>query len=489
MKKILISLLLLLPALLQAQTPMSVSAMKAVITQKITPSGTAKITAQATREAMNTLAEQIDLANQALAAANVRFDQFAASTTGVTTNWSVTSLQAAMDAGALATKGVIVVNNKVVITTTSLQLRSNVELRSTNGKGWLCGTVNQPALEGHGVVYNAQFTGLAITNALVASAEQTHAGCFQSYEDFEAAGVKFSKCFFSVPRANMNAISIAPYSPVAYGGNGRGNIFSGFVLEDCIADSVGRGFCEITNLTQEDDQDVELFQNSTVRRVRVTNCGYLSTTNPKWGAAFSWSGPSRYALFEDIYVENAWFAGVEIVAGRNVVMRNVTSATSNSSVFATISLSATFKNSYRCKNILIENCGGTALGRFIAAYDTDSLTIRGSVATTGKRNAFDRVTKLSIENVFWSVNRGTGDVDGAQVVHIKDSGISVKRSRFYETSTSEQNYAVFETEGSTTGSISDVILFRPSVNQNDVMFKIQNTPGVTQSNVKQNNIR
>ena len=380
--------------------------------------------------------------------------------------------------------GVVILNNEVTITGISIQARSNVELRSTNGTGKLTATQNQPALELHNTLKNSRFTNILFSNTLTASALQSHAGCVESYYDCFGSNIYFTKCSFTVPSANMNAISLAPYSPSAVGGAGAGNILSGIYFEDCVAYNVGRGFLEVTTHVQDDGKRMALFQNAYFSRIKLTNLGSLSTDNPKFGAGFSISGPSWNTNFTDIEITDATYAGIEGVAARDMTIRNLKTISTNGNYFAAIALSATYNLGMRCKDVEIINCSGSALGRFVAAQDVDGLYIRGGTAYTAQRNSYDRITDLRMRVVNWSVNRGNENNEGGQTLHIKDCpAIDIADCEFYLTNGSETNYSIVETEGTTTGTIKRGKIDRPA-GGNDLALKIYNSPQMSAQDVE-----
>lgn len=421
--------------------------------------------------------------------------------TGLTTNWTLATLQAESDSRSAAGGATIIVNNPVSIGTTSYQARSNIKLKSTNKKGGLFGTQDQPCIEAHGVIYNAVFEDLILRNDFTTAAgtgNAVHAGIFNSYNDAEISGLTFRRDTIKVPRANMNAMSIVPYVPSSapYLGSGTGNMFTGFLVEDCVFDSIGRAPIEAINLTHADNKTDELFNNSTVRRCKFTNSGWRNTDNPKFGAALTWSGLERYATFEDIEITNCWFAALEIVGGKEMSAKNIkANSTSSSYFFSIVSISATDKGD-KSQIITLENVGGTAPGRMISAQDTDSLTIKGSQAVTGGRSNFDRVNGLYINDVYWSVNKPEENVDaygqrnGGSVVAIKDTRFKISRSRFYSTATTGTNYAVIESSSASSGSVDNSIFYRPASNGADNMVKLNSsTSTITQTNVKQTNTK
>lgn len=282
MKKFLIYLLLLLPGLLQlpasqAQVPLSLPAMKAVITQKVTPVGAARVTAQATREAMNTLAEQIDLANQALAAANVRVDGISSGSGNDYTTYvkvkTRAGIQAAVDAAPAGSTLVL----SGVYDCSAGAITINKPLRLTGFNAVLDGKTTN-----HVLIVSNNHSGMIIEYIKFQSMDTGSGYSMLLFNELGAVkNLTIQHCEFTCPVGLYNAISFTAFSEASQ----QGVAYENIVITDCYAHDLNRMFAEF--VSHNWSQNVVLIKGITFSNNRVINSG----TNSNDGMAVSFSGP------------------------------------------------------------------------------------------------------------------------------------------------------------------------------------------------------
>lgn len=383
---------------------------------------------------------------------------------------SVTELNAAI-AALPASGGTLGVG---VINTTSTPIlinnKSGVKLVPGDSGGLVTNSGNAtPNLEFHGTCANTTISSLTFTNTSVGSVSNTGElhSLIQTYYDCAITGLTIDRCYFKNPAINQNAITFTPYSPTNEGGLGQGNMIQNVAITNCVADSIGRAFFEITSHVHADRRTDIFYQNFTFEGNKCTNLGLRHTY---FGPACSFSGLGQNITTRNNTIVNARFAGIELVSCTNAVAEDDQFDTTNPNAsFSAYSIS--IAGTIRSRNITIRRSGGYVTVRNIAAYDVDNLMVEGGTWHS-QQYAELRVNGGSYKGMTHYVTRGSAG-GGAQCLHVQGTNnFSVTGNKFFETSMTEQNYSVLAIEADVTNSVfSQNYLYRPDVNQNDVFLK------------------
>ena len=376
-----------------------------------------------------------------------------------------------------------------VINTTSTPIlinnKSGVKLVPGDAGGLVTNAGNStPNLEFHGTCANTTISSLTFTNTykgLVSNTGELHS-LIQTYYDCAITGLTIDRCYFKNPNINQNAITFTPYSPTNEGGVGQGNMIQNVSITNCVADSIGRAFFEITSHVHADRRADVFYQNFTFGNNKCSNLGLRHTY---FGPACSFSGLGQNITTRANTIVNARFAGIELVSCANTLSEDDQFDTTNPNAsFSAYSIS--MAGAIRSRGITIRRSGGYVTVRNIAAYDVDNFTVEGGTWHSQQYAEF-RVNGGSYKGITHYVTRGSAG-GGAQCLHIQGTNnFSVTDNKFYETSMTEQNYSVLAIEADVTNSVfTQNWLYRPDVNQNDVFLKNMATAASSNNTVYDN---
>lgn len=399
---------------------------------------------------------------------------------------SVTDLNAAI-AALPASGGTLGIG---VINTTSTPIlinnKSGVSLvPGGSGGGMITNAGNITAnLEFHGTCANTNISSLTFINTCTGSVSdggEVHS-LIQTYYDCVISNLAIDKCYFKNPKINQNAITFTPYSPKNENGVGQGNMINNVTITNCVADSIGRAFFEITSHVHADNRTDVYYQNFTFENNRCSNLGMRNTY---FGPACSFSGLGKNIITRNNTIVNARFAGIEFVSCDNVQAETDQFDTTNPNALFT-AYSISMAGSIRPRSITIRRSGGYVTVRNIAAYNVDNFNVEGGTWTS-QQYAELQVNGGSYTGMTHYVTRGSVG-NGAQCLHLqKTNNFSVTDNKFYEMSMTEQNYSVAAFESDVTNLVfTRNWLYRPDVNQNDVFLKNQSTATASNNSVYDN---
>ena len=398
---------------------------------------------------------------------------------------SAAELNAAIDAlpASGGTLGVGVINT--TLTPIVINNKSGVKLVPGPSGGRVTNAGNSTAnLEFHGTCMNTEISSLTFTNTytgLVSNTGESHA-MIQTYYDCVISGLTISGCYFKNPGINQNAITFTPYSPTNEGGVGQGNMIQNVTIANCVADSIGRAFFEITSHVHADGRADVFYQNFTFENNTCSNTGVRHTY---FGPACSFSGLGQNIRIRNNTITNARFAGVELVSCSNADLENDRFDTTDPKVSFT-AYSISMAGTIRSRNITIRRSGGHVTVRNIAAYGIDNFIVEGGTWTS-QQYAELQVSGGSYTGITHYVTRGSAG-SGGQCLHLQGTtNFSVTDNKFYETSMTEQNYSVVAIESDVTNLVfTQNWLYRPEVNQNDVFLKNRATATSSNNSVYNN---
>ena len=304
MKKFLISLLLLATSVLHlpaahAQTALNLSAMKALITQKLTPAGTQRITGALTRDVMNAMADQIELANQALAASNARIDGLSSGSGNDYTTYvkvkTRAGIQAAVDAAPAG--ATIVLSGVYDCSAGAVTINKPIRLTGFNA-------VMDGKTTNHVLIVSNNHSGMIIEYIKFQSMDTGTLYAMLLFNELGAVkNLTIQHCEFTCPVGIYNAISFTAFSEAS----NQGNLYEDIVITDCYAHDLNRMFCEF--VSHNWNQNTVLIKGITFTNNRIFNLG-LSTND---GMGVSFSGPIENVIVNGNRIYGCRGYGIEFI--------------------------------------------------------------------------------------------------------------------------------------------------------------------------------